>query len=162
MLDPAARDDPQRPTIRHWCEDGHYWTEQPDGGVSPSWGYGLTSIKYPGHDPKTCPEPERGHSIYDGHGPYHGYQCPTCLTVHYCGGCLRGVRTDPWNTPDPECAPPAPACGKPAVRSAEWKRVRRLLPVDGDPARTAMRWTQAWVPVRDGIAAEDGEQLALA
>jgi hypothetical protein len=102
----------------HVCEDGHRWTEQPDGGVSPSWGFGLTSIKYEAHDPRTCPEPERGHSRYEGSGPYHGYQCPTCGAVHYIGGCLMGVRCDPWNGTD--CEPPPIACGKPSLHVRRW------------------------------------------
>lgn len=113
--------------VLHYCEDGHGWRVQEDGGVSPSWGYGLTSVTWEGYDAETCPEPQRGFSIYEGHGPYHGYKCPTCERVHYAGGCLMGVRFDPWNTPDPPCEPP-PVCLKPYVRTLVWVDYNRRRP----------------------------------
>jgi hypothetical protein len=29
---------PEDSPLRHTCAEGHCWTEQPDGTVSPSWG----------------------------------------------------------------------------------------------------------------------------
>lgn len=34
--------------LRHTCEDGHTWIEQPDGTVYPSWGCGGTHHAFPG------------------------------------------------------------------------------------------------------------------
>lgn len=130
----AERDGPHG--VLHECADGHTWVEQPDGGVSPSWGYGLTSVQYD-QPPNRCPEPKRGWSIYDKKfradqgDAHHGYRCPSCGAVHYVGGCGMGVRCDPWNTADPPCEPPKPVCKKPAVRTlywldGDWTQVRQL------------------------------------
>lgn len=133
--------------VMHECEDGHYWIVQPDGGVSPSWGFGLTSIRYE-QPTDRCPEPERGHSIYEDGGPDHGYRCPTCGTVHYVGGCGPGVACGgPYNDDEP-CAPPPPACGKPAVRTLRW-----LATVD-----PVTKVVHGWVDLEP----QPGEQLTLA
>lgn len=148
--------------VLHYCEDGHHWTAQPDGGVAPSWGFGLTSIVY---DQPTdrCPEPARGWSLYDDqHDPtalgdesvdglHHGYKCPSCGTVHYVGGCGMGVRSDPWNAPDKPCVPPAPACGKPAVRTLHWRR--------GNPKHGI---ESGWFDPNEPTEPQPGEQLTLA
>lgn len=147
--------------VLHYCEDGHHWTEQPDGGVSPSWGFGLSSIHYD-QPPDRCPEPARGWSIYDDeHDPtargdesvdglHHGYKCPSCGAVHYVGGCGMGVRSDPWDAHDPPCEPPPPACGKPPVRTLHWRR--------GD---TRHGISAGWHDPNAPLVAADGEQLGL-
>lgn len=132
--------------LLHRCEDGHEWREQPDGGVGPSWGYGLTSIHYPDWPQDRCPEPERGWSRYtDERNGEHGYKCPSCGEVHYCGGCGMGVRFDPWNTPEEACDPPPPVCGKPPVQTLRWSAHRRGKGIGG------------WVDLEP----QPGEQLAL-
>ena len=146
-------------TLLHTCEDGHNWNEQADGGVSPSWGFGLTSVKYPGWDPRACPEPERGWSRYDDEfradqgDVHHGYKCPTCSAVHYVGGCLSGVRCDPWNATE-KCEPPAPVCGKPPVTTRRW-----VAGIGRGENRTAAGWV---VVVGDPAELQPGEQGALA
>jgi hypothetical protein len=149
----------------HTCEDGHTWIEQPDGGVAPEWAFGGTSIHYD-QPPDRCPDPERGYSRYtdaDGNpiGPFHGYKCPSCGAVHYAGGCLRGVRCDPWNTPEPECEPPPVACGKPSVKRERWMRVKRMLAheVKGKPGTYEKRptWCSDWVEVNEHGAATAAE-----
>jgi hypothetical protein len=97
--------------LLHTCDDGHSWTQQPDGGVSPSWGYGLTSVKYKGWDPALCPEPIRN--------PDRTYTCVGCGGDFYTGHGTPGVMCDPWNF-DKRCKPPEPACGKPAVETRVW------------------------------------------
>lgn len=97
-------------TLAHTCEDGHTWIEQDDGGVSPSWGYGLTSVRYE-QGPRACPEPAR-----DGDGQY---ECAGCGGRFYCGHGTPGVMSDPWNY-DPACQPPEPACGKSPARTERW------------------------------------------
>jgi hypothetical protein len=97
--------------ILHSCEDGHTWREQPDGGVSPSWGCAGTSIHFPGHDPRCCPEPARDESGQ--------FTCPGCDGKFYSGHGDRGVMSDPWNF-DERCSPAPPACGKPPVRTRVW------------------------------------------
>lgn len=93
----------------HTCEDGHSWVEQEDGGVSPSWGMGLTSVRFE-QGPRACPEPARD----DGR-----YECGGCGGRFYMGHGTPGVMSDPWNY-DPRCKPPEPACGKPPVRTERW------------------------------------------
>ena len=95
----------------HECEDGHSWREQPDGGVSPSWGMALTSVKYPGWDPTLCPEPKRNR---DG-----TITCAGCRTRFYIAHGTPGVMCDGWNY-DERCQPAPPACGKPAVKTLRW------------------------------------------
>lgn len=126
---------------RHACEDGHCWTEQPDGTVSPSWGYGGTHARFSGHDPRTCPEPERDEA--------DRYRCPGCGGWFFGAHGERGVMFDPWNHKEGCCAPP-PACLKPAVRSARWMRVKMMLPAQrkGKPVGAREpRWTHSWVPL---------------
>ena len=54
----------------HWCEDGHHWREWPDGRAARG-ASGSRRSRYEGWLSDRCPEPERGHTIYEGHGPYH-------------------------------------------------------------------------------------------
>lgn len=135
--------------VRHFCEDGHSWVEQPDGGVSPSWGYGLSSIRYD-QPADHCPEPQRGFSRYDDGGPDHGYQCPTCGEVHYCGGCGMGVRCGLPPEGAPVCRPPDPACGKPAVRTLHWRTGN---------ARHGI--SAGWFDPNEAYEPQPGEQMAL-
>ncbi len=120
--------------LLHYCEDGHHWTEQPDGGVSPSWGFGLTSIHYPDWRGDMCPEPERGYSRYANGGPDHGYRCPTCGEVHYVGGCNHNFM--PVKPPHEE---PPPVCGKPPVRTLAWVT----------PMRRKGNHVFGWVPLAE-------------
>lgn len=135
--------------VLHECEDGHHWVEHPSGRVSPSWGFGLTAILYDQPSDR-CPEPERGYSRYENGGPDHGYKCPTCGEVHYVGGCGMGVRSDPWEAKDPPCEPPAPACGKPPVRTLRWRRGDHRHGIVG-----------GWFDPSEPIETRPGEQLAL-
>jgi hypothetical protein len=116
------------PTYCHVCPDGHTWTEQDDGGVSPSYGYGGTSHTWPRYDPRTCPEPER---VETG----HGYRC-VCGEVWFTGGC--GCKR--WKPPRPVCRKPPAATflwvDKPRRRSepSGWVDVtERQLTIDGSP-----------------------------
>jgi hypothetical protein len=132
---------PEDSPILHTCAEGHCWTEQPDGTVSPSWGYGGTHASFPDHDPKRCPEPDR-----DEEGRY---ECPGCRGRFFCGHGEPGVMCDPWNYEE-GCKPPPPACGKPAVSSARWMRVKKMLPVqgaEGGPCTYKPGWTRSWVPL---------------
>jgi len=128
--------------LLHTCAAGHSWIEQPDGTVSPSWGYGGTHASFPDHDPATCPEPER-----DEHGRYG---CPGCGGRFYTGHGEPGVMCDPWNYEE-GCTPPPPACRTPAARTSRWMRVKQLLPVqsrDGSgPCAYEPGWTHSWVPL---------------
>lgn len=141
--------------LRHTCPDGHNWTEQPDGCVSPSYGLGGTRLTWEGYDPKTCPEPERGWSIYsdaEGNevGPSHGIKCPSCGAVFYTGSC-EGPRGTTYaeQFSGGVCEPPAPACRKPAVATARWMAVKTWLHREIAPGRSERYegWTRAWVPI---------------
>jgi hypothetical protein len=135
-------------TLLHTCEAGHGWIEQPDGTVSPSWGYGGTHASFSDHDPKSCPEPER-----DEEGRY---SCPGCGESFFCGHGERGVMCDPWNYKE-GCVPPPPACLGPAVETKRWMKVKMLLPAQGEGKPVGAReerWTCSWVPLTpDGTPA---------
>ena len=140
-------------TWLHECEDGHRWQEHANGTVSPSYGHGGTELTWPGHDPKTCPEPERRWSIYtdaDGQecGPDHGIKCPTCGSVFYCGHC-PGPDGDVRTWDEPVCEAPRPICLKPIFWSARWTPVKRLLhrEAKGGVRERYEGWTHTWVPV---------------
>lgn len=107
----GAMDDADRPQLWHTCEDGHNWREQPDGGVSPSWGCALTSVHYDDWNPRRCPEPHR-----DGDGRI---ECAGCGEHFYIGHGTPGVMCDPWNY-DERCLPAPPECGKPPARTRAW------------------------------------------
>lgn len=130
--------------LLHYCADGHHWTQKLDGGVGPSWGFGLTSIHYEGWANDRCPEPQRGWSIYDdeydptGANMHHAYRCPTCGDKHYIGGCLMGVRIGFDKTKD-KCVPPEPVCGKPPVRTMAWVT----------PPRRRGNEVAGWIPVAE-------------
>lgn len=98
-------------SLLHECEDGHTWTEQADGGVSPSWAMALTSVHYPGWDPRACPEPDRN---ADG-----TITCSGCGERYYICHGTPGVMCDPWNY-DKRCQPAPPCCGKPPVKTFRW------------------------------------------
>lgn len=98
------------PTLLHYCEHGHSWTEQPDGGVSPSWAMAGSSIKYPGWDPRCCPEPKRVN---------RQIKCEGCGERFYAGHGTPGVMSDPWNY-NPKCQPAKPVCAKPPVQTFLW------------------------------------------
>lgn len=131
---------PEDSPLLHTCAEGHCWTEQPDGTVSPSWGFAGTHAAFPGHDPKTCPEPARDEA--------GRYECPGCGGRFFAGHGPRGVMCDPWNYKEGCCAPP-PACRKPAVSTARWMKVKTMLPrqegQSGPPCRPG--WTRSWVPL---------------
>jgi hypothetical protein len=132
--------------LLHTCAAGHRWKEQPDGAVSPSWGYAGTHASFPGHDPTTCPEPER-----DGEGRY---ECPGCGGRFFSGHGERGVMCDPWNYQE-GCTPPPPVCRKPAVGTARWMRVKKMLPVQRDgagPCAYEPGWTRSWVSLDESGA----------
>lgn len=135
--------------LLHHCEDGHAWIEQPDGTVSPSWGYGGTHHAFPGHDPKTCPEPERDAD--------RRYECPGCHGRFFTGHGTPGVMYDPWNYED-GCSPPPPSCLKPAAKTARWMRVKKMLPTKGSERATHATyepgWTHSWVPLAENGAAD--------
>ncbi len=144
--------------LMHRCEDGHSWKEQPDGTVSPSWGYGGTRASWEGYeDPRLCPEPERRWSIYvDGEGkpvgPFHGYKCPTCETINYAGSCSRQDGTFAGQMAGNVCEFPHPVCLKPAIWTARWMRVKMILPVQGKGVAAGTctykpGWTRNWVPL---------------
>jgi hypothetical protein len=128
----SATDSP----LLHQCAEGHVWTEQPDGTVSPSWGLGGTHAAFPGHDPRTCPEPER-----DVAGRY---RCPGCGGRFHSGHGPAGVMCDPWNHRE-GCVAPPPACGLPAVESSRWMAVKAELRRERGGVRPG--WTRTWVPL---------------
>lgn len=107
--------------VLHICAGGHSWTVQADGGVSPSWGYGGTSVTWPGYDPLTCPEPKR---VAMG-GLTPAYVCPSCRAKIHAGSCHgdRGIYGE-------ECDPPPPVCLKPPAATFEWRdgNSRKKLP----------------------------------
>lgn len=139
--------------LMHRCAEGHTWIEQPDGTVSPSWGLAGTHASFPGHDPRSCPEPER-----DEQGRY---ECPGCGGRFFAGHGERGVMCDPWNHKE-GCTAPPPGCRKPAITSARWMRVKMILPVpakDGaGPCAYEPGWTRSWVPLDRG-GAPDAEHV---
>jgi hypothetical protein len=145
---------PEKSPLLHTCEDGHAWTEQPDRTVSPSWGFSGTHARFPGHDPATCPEPQRDQS--------GRYECPDCGGRFFCGHGEPGVMCDPWNY-TPGCIAPPPACHKPAVTTSRWMGVKMMLPT-GSPdegsssSSRAPKWTHSWVPL-DGSGAPDAQHL---
>ena len=107
-----------RGPILMWCEDDHVWTVQEDGTVSPSWGLGGTHM--PVADPRRCPEPRRNES--------GEYWCDDCREWKWSlSDCIRGLSFTPWEDKD-WCAPPEPACLKPAIGQNAWSE--RDLPFD--------------------------------
>lgn len=144
---------PQDSLLFHSCAEGHGWIEQPDGTVSPSWGYAGTHTSFPGHDPATCPEPER-----DEEGCY---ECPGCGGRFFSGHGERGVMCDPWNYKE-GCTAPPPACGKLPIATARWMRVKKMLPVKGSEGAGATTykpgWTRSWVPLNE-TGAPDAEHV---
>jgi hypothetical protein len=90
-----------RDPVLHHCADGHHWTDQGDGTVSPSWGSGGT--RFAVADAKRCPEPA-GTAAW-------GHRGPDCGAVWHTGGCPCGSD-----------AAVAPACLKPPVRSRAWSQ----------------------------------------
>lgn len=112
------------------CADGHTWTDQGDGTVSPSYGYGGTRLTWPGYDPQTCPEPERHESGW-------GYVC-VCGERWYTGGC--GCKR--WR-------PPKPVCLKPPLYTFEWR----------DHTRTTSGGWYDVTPQRDLFHVEPFEQV---
>lgn len=141
---------PEESPLLHTCEDGHRWTEQPDGTVSPSWGYGGTHASFPGHDSATCPEPER-----DGQGRY---QCPGCGGWFWTGHGEPGLMGDPWNYKE-GCVVPPPACRKPAIATARWMRVQEeLWTKTPEGPSSKLIWTHSWVPL-DGSGAPDSAHV---
>lgn len=157
-------DGPFTPTL-HQCEGGHEWTAQSDGGVSPSYGLGLTSCKFAGWDPTRCPEPEYL-PIADDCGLVRGVRCPDCGAVRLPRDMLPGISCTPWEIYKREqatghaCQPPTPICGKPSVRAWAWKRVRRDV-YTADRRHKKPAWTMDWIEVVDGQALDVGEQGAL-
>jgi len=135
------------PVLWHTCEDGHQWRQQPDRGVSPSYGMAGTSIKFDGWDPARCPEPERI-AMPDDHGLVRGIRCAGCGAERLPFNLLAGISCTPCELYREFCdtghvhQPPAPVCGKPPVRTLAWR--------DGH-----------WVEVVDGVDAPAGAQLAL-
>lgn len=103
--------------IVHTCTDGHSWREQPDGGVSPSWGMALTSIKYSGWDPRTCPEPERHQADNDVSGLVRGVRCPDCEEIAVPSDIYPGIRCSPW-TISSASASPATSVNRPHRNAA--------------------------------------------
>lgn len=155
LVNPAVAKASGRPALSHTCEDGHHWTEQPDGGVSPSWGGGALSIKTYDQPADRCPEPERRFSRGE-HGPTHGYKCPTCGEVYYAGSCRPACHAGGG---DPDCAPPAPACGKPPVDTKRWDdggrgRPGGWVPLEGGTARAAAGRRVTFLP---GPPKHDGQ-----
>jgi hypothetical protein len=131
----------ETPQLLHVCEDGHSWREQPDGGVSPSWGMALTTIHFDGWNPRRCPEPERDEN--------RQITCQGCGTKFYIGHGTPGVMCDPWNF-DERCQPAPPVCGKPPIATRAW-----LVPKGEKHGR--------WVDfdLADGQMVEVGAQLDL-
>jgi hypothetical protein len=137
------------PVLWHTCEDGHRWRQQPDGGVSPSYGMALTSIKFDGWDAARCPEPERI-ALPDDRGLVRGIRCAGCGEQRRPHDLLAGISCTPWelyrefrDSGHVHRAPP-PICGKPPVRTLAWSE---------DVGN--------WVEVVDGVDAPAGAQLAL-
>jgi len=135
------------PMLLHECADGHRWREQPDGGVSPSYGLAGTSVKFDGWEPSRCPEPERldvpGDPI-----ARRGIACASCGHLGLPFDMLPGLSCTPWLLAEEFRAtghvhePPRPACGLPAIKTMAF--------TDG-----------GWVEVLDGVTAAPGEQIAL-
>lgn len=164
-VEPLPEDDS---VLMHRCEDGHGWKEQPDGTVSPSWGYGGTHATWEGYDdPKLCPEPERRWSLYtdaEGKptGPFHGYRCPTCATINYAGTCSEQDGTFAAQMAGNVCEYPHPSCLKPAIATARWMRVKVMLAVEGKGKAIgtytyAPGWTRNWVPLEENGAPSAGQ-----
>jgi hypothetical protein len=134
--------------LLHTCAHGHQWRQQPDGGVSPSYGLAGTSIKFDGWDPARCPEPPRWHVPGDPAGLCRGIVCSDCAEVLRPAELLPGVSFAPWELRRAFDAtghlhlPPLPACGLPAARTRAWR--------DGH-----------WIDVDPVDLAAPGDQLAL-
>lgn len=135
------------PVLLHECEDGHTWRQQPDGGVCPSYGMGLTSIKFPGWEPARCPEPHRL-AVPGDWGLVRGIRCAGCDELRLPHDLLAGLSCTPWLLMDEfratghfHTAPP-PVCGTPPVITRMWS--------DGN-----------WIPITDGVLAAPGDQLSL-
>lgn len=158
---------PEETVLIHRCEDGHTWVEQPDGTVSPSWGYGGTHASWEGYeDPKLCPEPERRFSRYEDAegnptGPMRGYRCPTCSTVNYAGACSQQDGTFAGQMAGNVCEYPHPVCLRPAIATSQWMRVKTMLPVEGTGKAAGTYtykpgWTHSWVELEESGAPRAG------
>jgi len=136
------------PMLLHECAAGHHWREQPDDGVSPSYGLAGTSIKFDGWEPSRCPEPARLHVPGDLVAQRRGIACASCGHIALPFDMLAGLSCTPWRLAEEFRAtghvhdPPLPACGLPAVKTMAF--------TDGH-----------WVEVLDGVTAAPGEQIAL-
>lgn len=134
--------------LLHTCAHGHQWRHQPDGGVCPSYGLALTSIKFPGWDPARCPEPPRWHAPGDPAGLCRGIVCRDCAEVLRPSDLLPGVSCTPWELKRAYDAtghfhrPPLPVCGLAPARTRAWR--------DGH-----------WIDVDPVALAATGDQLAL-
>jgi hypothetical protein len=160
-LHSAFNDCDKQPPIIHTCADGHSWREQPDGGVSPSWGMALTSIKYPGWHPRCCPQPELHQAPGDWPALLRGVRCPECEEIALPFDIYPGISCTPWTIVERFreighiCQPPEPTCGKPPVSSRKWAKTT-LAGADGKRYQG-----YSWVPIdlESGVAA--GEQIGL-
>ena len=141
---------PEESPLLHTCEEGHAWTEQPDSTVSSSWGFAGTHERFPGHDPATCPEPQR-----DEQGRY---ECPGCGGQFWGGHGDPRMMCDPWNYKE-GCSVPPPACCKPAVSTARWMRVQvELCMSTPEGPSSKVIWMHSWVPL-DGSGAPDAAHV---
>lgn len=117
------------------------------GGVSPSYGLALTSIKFDGWDPARCPEPPRV-AIPGDHGLVRGITCRTCGEALLPWNLLPGISCVSWELWRAYEAtghyhqPPLPTCGRPPARTRVWS--------DGQ-----------WIDVHDDVIADANGQLAL-
>jgi len=153
--------------LLHECEDGHHWTEQPNGTVSPSYGLGGTEETWPDYNPKTCPEPDWHTRTDDPDPSFEGVECPGCGEVRLPCDLLHGLSSTPWLIAEEEKrtghkhTAPLPTCKKPPVATSRWMEIKTTVyrEVKGQHKK-GIGWTAGWVPVDEAPALEGNQPPA--